>query len=150
MQREEGNAMTVEHILKDKHSSVITVLPTCTIAEAAQLLADRRIGAVVVTDEHGGLAGILSERDIVSALAANGAAVLVHPVSRHMTQKVETAKRGDAIIEIMERMTNGRFRHLPVLEEGQLCGIVSIGDVVKHRVAEMEAETQAMRNYITA
>ena len=142
--------MTVDHILKGKGTGVVTLAPTHTMAEAAQLLADRRIGALVVTDEQGRVTGILSERDVVRALAANGAAVLSHPVSRHMTAKVETARRTDAITELMERMTHGRFRHLPIVEGERLCGIISIGDVVKFRVAEMEVETQAMRDYITA
>ena len=92
--------------------------------------------------------GILSERDIVRAVARGGAAALEHPVSQHMTGKVVTCTRQTTINELMDEMTQRKFRHMPVVENGRLCGIISIGDVVKHRVAEIEAEHQALREYI--
>jgi CBS domain-containing protein len=143
-------AMTVAQILKTKGRDIVTLPPHRSLAEAARLLEEKRIGAVVVTGPDGSIAGILSERDIVRALARDGAEALSHLVSRHMTSKVETAHEGDGVLEIMELMTAGKFRHVPVVEEGRLTGIISIGDVVKHRLAEMEAEARAMRDYISA
>jgi CBS domain-containing protein len=142
--------MSVTLILKGKSRDIFSLPPDHTIAEAVRTLAEKRIGAVLITAKDGSLAGILSERDVVRALAQDGAAALDHPVSRHMTAKVETAHESDTIPRMMERMTIGKFRHLPVVEEGKVVGIISIGDVVKYRLAEMEAETQAMRDYITA
>jgi len=143
-------AMTVAHILRTKGRDVITLPPHRTISEAAKTLSDKRIGALIIAGADGAIAGILSERDVVRALAASGAEALDHPVSRHMTAKVVTAGESDSVDEIMERMTSGKFRHIPVVESGKLAGIVSIGDVVKHRLAEMEAEARAMRDYISA
>ena len=140
--------MTVEHILRTKGRDVVMIEPTRTLAEAAHLLAERKIGAVIVGDVFRPVMGILSERDIVRAVAARGGAALQEPVSQLMTHKVITCTEKAAITEIMEIMTEGKFRHLPVVEGGRLVGIVSIGDVVKHRVAEIEAETRAMRDYI--
>ncbi len=140
--------MTVEHILRTKGRNVITIEPQRTLAQAAQLLSERRIGAVIVGDTFRPVMGILSERDIVRALAARGAAALDEPVSRSMTEKVVTCTAASAINEVMEIMTDGKFRHVPVIENGRLTGIVSIGDIVKHRLAEVEAETRAMRDYI--
>jgi CBS domain-containing protein len=142
--------MTVAHILKGKGRDIFALSPEHTIAEAAGTLADKRIGAVLITKKDGSLAGILSERDIVRALAKHAAAGFDHKVKMHMTAKVETARESDTIPSLMERMTTGKFRHMPVVENGKLIGIISIGDVVKFRLAEMEAETQAMRDYITA
>ena len=140
--------MTVEHILRTKGRNVITIDPQRTLAQAAQLLSERRIGAVIVGDAFRPVIGILSERDIVRALAARGAAALDEPVSRSMTEKVVTCTAASAINEVMEIMTDGKFRHVPVIENGRLSGIVSIGDIVKHRLAEVEAESRAMRDYI--
>jgi CBS domain-containing protein len=146
-----GMAMTtVAHILKSKGRDIFTLPPHRTIAEAANTMAERRIGAIIIAAADGSLAGILSERDIVRALAMDGSEALGHVISRHMTAKVETAREGDSVHEIMDMMTNGKFRHVPVVEEGKLVGIISIGDVVKHRLAEMEAEARAMRDYISA
>ena len=142
--------MTVAHILRIKGRDVITLPPHRTISEAAKTLSDKRIGALIIDGADGAIAGILSERDVVRALAASGAEALEHPVSRHMTAKVVTARESDSVDEIMERMTSGKFRHIPVVELGKLAGIISIGDVVKHRLAEMEAEARAMRDYISA
>jgi CBS domain-containing protein len=142
--------MSVTLILKGKSRDIFSLSPDGTIAEAARTLAEKRIGAVLITGKNGSLAGILSERDVVRALATSGAEALNHPISKHMTAKVEVAHESDTITRMMERMTIGKFRHLPVVENGKVVGIISIGDVVKYRLAEMEAETQAMRDYITA
>jgi CBS domain-containing protein len=140
--------MTVEKILRIKGRDVVTITPDCTLAEAARLLSERKIGAVVVSDNFRPVSGILSERDIVRALARRGAAALDEPVSRSMTEKVVTCTVHSAINDLMEMMTDGKFRHIPVVEGSGLAGIVSIGDIVKHRLAEVEAETRAMRDYI--
>lgn len=141
--------MIVAQMLKGKGGRVITVAPDDTVAKAAALLAENRIGAVVVSGGGGSIAGILSERDIVRHLAAHGAACLDAPVRDLMTVKVVTCRLNDSVNEIMARMSQGRFRHLPVVEHGALTGIISIGDVVKARVAEIETEAQALREYIT-
>jgi len=142
--------MIVAQMLKGKTVGVITVTPTDRVSSAAKLLADHRIGAVVVSTDGVTIAGILSERDIVRVLAARGAAVLEAPVSDLMTSKVVTCRLNDSVNEIMAMMSQGRFRHLPVAEHGALVGIISIGDVVKARVAEIEGEAQALREYINA
>jgi CBS domain-containing protein len=142
-----GDAMNVATILKAKGTEVATVGPTITLAEAARLLSERRIGALVVM--HGQqLLGILSERDIVKTLAHSGADALDRPVREIMTSRIVTCGLNDSVDELMDTMTEGRFRHLPVVERGALVGIVSIGDVVKHRIAETVMETEALRLYI--
>ncbi len=140
--------MNGEQLLSDKGREVIAVQPHRTLAEAVRVLSEKRIGAVVVMGADGALVGILSERDIIRALGAEGAAALDSAVSRVMTAKVVTCRAQTSVDELMEIMTTGRFRHVPVIENGRVIGIVSIGDVVKHRVAAIEAESQAMRNYI--
>ncbi len=140
--------MNVKTILAVKGGDVISIEPTATLAAAARLLAKHRIGAVVIKGAGGRLAGILSERDIVRALAEQGADALDHPVGQVMTREVETCSEDDTVADIMERMTTRKFRHLPVLAKGKLIGLVSIGDVVKQRVEEIEGETEAMRDYI--
>lgn len=140
--------MNVEHILQAKGHDVLTIEPSRTLADAARALTEKRIGAVVVAGPDGSVLGILSERDIVRAVARAGTAALDTPVSQHMTGKVVTCTRQTSINDLMGMMTERKFRHLPVVENGRLCGIISIGDVVKHRVAEIEAETEAMREYI--
>lgn len=141
--------MTVARILAEKGSSVVTVAPEKTLDEAIHLLADKSIGALVVTHADGSVAGIISERDIMRVLARHGGASFDERVSAHMTSKVVTCTRTTTIEDVMQTMTNGRFRHVPVCEEGKLVGMVSIGDVVKRRIATVEAEHQAMRDYIT-
>jgi CBS domain-containing protein len=141
--------MTVAHILAEKGSSVATVQPEHTLDDTIHLLAEKSIGALVVTDEARTLVGIISERDILRALAQQGAAALDAPVSSHMIREVATCRRETTNEEIMRLMTDGRFRHMPVCENGKLVGIVSIGDVVKCRLPTMEAEEQAMLDYIT-
>jgi CBS domain-containing protein len=140
--------MYVRKILSVKGRNVVTIEPATTLAAAAKILAENRIGALVVTGAGGRIVGILSERDIVQALAAHGAKALDAPASEVMTRKVATCGAADTISSIMERMTEGKFRHMPVVEQGKLAGIVSIGDVVKHRLMEMEQEQAALRDYI--
>ena len=140
--------MTVKAILSAKGGEVITIDPTTNLASAVKLLAERKIGALVVTGADRRIVGIVSERDIVQELAAHGAASLDLPLTEVMTRKVMTCGASDTISFVMERMTQGKFRHLPVVEQGRLLGIVSIGDVVKHRLQEMEREQAALRDYI--
>ena len=140
--------MNVEHILSDKGRHVVTVAPEATLMEVARTLSEKRIGAVVVSDSGAAVLGILSERDIVRAVATNGARALDEPVSRYMTAKVVTCTTRSAINDLMETMTTGKFRHVPILDDGRLIGIVSIGDIVKYRVAEIETESRALRDYI--
>jgi CBS domain-containing protein len=141
-------AMTVKAILGNKGGDVVTIEPTANLAAAVKLLAERRIGALLVCGPDRHLAGIISERDIVRALADRGAAALDEPIGQVMTRKVVTCSDAETVGEIMERMTAGKFRHVPVMEQGRLIGIVSIGDVVKHRLQEMEQESAALRDYI--
>ena len=140
--------MTVRRILATKGRDVLTIGPDRSLAEAAGVLADRHVGALVVTDPAGGVVGIISERDIVRSVAARGAAALEEKVAGSMTAKVTTVHEQATVVSVMEQMTVGRFRHVPVLEGGRLAGLVSIGDVVKHRLAEMEDEQKALREYI--
>ena len=140
--------MTVKAILSRKGNDVITIEPTVTLSAAVKVLADHRIGAVVVVGADRQVAGILSERDIVRALAERGPSVLAEPVGQVMTRKVVTCGEGDTVGAIMERMTEGKFRHVPVLDRGRLVGVVSIGDVVKYRLGQMEQESSALREYI--
>jgi CBS domain-containing protein len=140
--------MSVNRILSMKGHEVVSIPLDRTLGEAARILSERRIGAVLVSDGEHPVSGIVSERDIVRAVSAYGADSLDQPVSRFMTEKVVTCTSGTSINDLMEAMTNGKFRHVPVVEHGELVGIISIGDVVKHRLAEIEAEAQAIRDYI--
>lgn len=140
--------MSVAQILRDKGRDVVITQPHQTLMEAAQLLAEKGIGAVVVSDVSRRVLGILSERDIVRAIARNGAGALDQSVSKYMTQKVFTVAEDTPVDAVMETMTNGRFRHVPVTTDGQLVGLVSIGDVVKHHVNEIESEHRALKDYI--
>jgi len=142
--------MLVKQILGEKGREVVTVSSDATLSEAARLLAQRRIGAVVVRDGRDGVAGILSERDIICALAEQSVNALAQSVAQHMTRKVTTCRESDAIDDLMELMTRKRFRHVPVMENGKLAGIVSIGDIVKSRIAETVAEAESLRGYIAA
>lgn len=141
--------MHVAAILREKGRAVETAGPDVAVMEVARRLSAKKIGAIVITHSDGSVAGIVSERDIIRALAAEGAASLEWPVSNVMTRNVHSCREGDTIDRLMSMMTTRRFRHLPVIEDGALCGIVSIGDVVKHHVAEVEMEATAMRDYIT-
>ena len=140
--------MTVSGIVANKGREVVSIEPNASIADAVRLLAQKRIGAAVILGADRRLAGIISERDIVRVLAERGAAVLDEPVSRTMTRKVESCSENETVAQIMERMTQGKFRHMPVVDQGQVVGVVSIGDIVKHRLHEMERESTAMRDYI--
>jgi len=140
--------MNVDRILSMKGRNVVSIEAHQTLSEAARLLSERRIGAVVVVDGMRPVSGILSERDIVKAVAAHGARALDEPVSRFMTGQVVTCTGRSSINDLMELMTQQKFRHVPVVEEGRLVGIISIGDVVKQRVEEIEAESQAIKEYI--
>lgn len=140
--------MSVAFILATKGHDVATTQPHRTMQEASALLADRGIGALIVTGGDGEVLGVLSERDIVRSIARHGAGVLQDPVSKHMTAKVAVARMDESVDSVMERMTNGRFRHLPVIENGRLIGVISIGDVVKSRLDGLESEHRALREYI--
>ena len=140
--------MTVKTILSTKGSEVITIAPNATLEEAIAVLNKHRIGAVVVLGAEQRVIGILSERDIVRALADRGAAAVKEPLAQTMTRVVVTCGEADTVSEIMERMTRGRFRHIPVVEQDRLIGIISIGDVVKQRLGEMERESEQLRDYI--
>jgi CBS domain-containing protein len=140
--------MTVKAILCRKGYDVATIEPSATLTAAIKILAERRIGALVITGPDQRIVGILSERDIVRTLAERGPNVLNEPLADVMTRKVVTCSQGDTVCEIMERMTSGKFRHIPVVEQNRLIGIVSIGDIVKSRVEEMEREHAALNDYI--
>jgi CBS domain-containing protein len=140
--------MNVKAILAAKGGDIISIEPTADLTAAARLLGVHRIGAVLIRGAGGRLAGILSERDIVRVISERGASALDLPVGQVMTRNVATCGEDDSIASIMERMTEGKFRHMPVLANGELIGVVSIGDVVKQRVEEVEKESEAMRDYI--
>ena len=140
--------MTVSIILANKGREVVSIEPNASLAEAVRLLGEKRIGAALILGADRRIAGIISERDIVRVLAERGAAVLEEPVSQTMTRKVESCNESDTVAHIMERMTQGKFRHMPVVDQGQVVGLVSIGDIVKQRLHEMERESTAMRDYI--
>jgi CBS domain-containing protein len=146
--------MTVKAILSRKGNDVVTIEPTAALCDAVKILDLHHIGAVVITGAGQRILGILSERDIVRTLAHNartaggGCRLCDEPVELVMTREVVTCKQSDTVYELMERMTTGKFRHVPVIEDGRLAGIVSIGDVVKHRLAEMATESNALREYI--
>jgi CBS domain-containing protein len=140
--------MTVATIIASKGRDVASASPHRTLAEVAQLLASRRIGALLIMGADGDLKGIVSERDIVRAIAKSGAAALEEPVSQHMTTKVVTCEETDLISDVMTEMTQGRFRHMPVVSGARVVGVISIGDVVKQRIAEAESESRLMREYI--
>lgn len=144
--------MNVKAILAAKKESlggdIISIEPTADLAAAVKCLASHRIGAVLIRGAGGRLAGILSERDIVRALAKHGPAALDLPVGQVMTRDVETCGEEETVARLMERMTVGKFRHVPVLSNGALIGLISIGDVVKERVGEIERESDALRDYI--
>jgi CBS domain-containing protein len=140
--------MTVSIILAGKGRDVVTIEPKATLSDAVKLLAEKRIGAVVILGADRRIAGILSERDIVRALAESGRDAVDGPVSAAMTRKVSTCHERETISAIMERMTTGKFRHIPVVDQGKLVGIVSIGDVVKHTLMAMQHESEALHDYI--
>jgi CBS domain-containing protein len=135
-------------ILERKGYDVFSAAPETTLGDAVAALAKHKIGAIVIVDDKKAIKGILSERDVVRAIAADGADVLWRPVSEIMTIKVSVCSEKHTVNQVMEMMTRGRFRHLPVEKDGRLHGIVSIGDVVKLRIEEVERESQEIRSYI--
>jgi len=139
--------MTVRTILDTKGHQIESIGPDAKLAAAIKILSERKIGAVLVMS-NGGIEGILSERDIVRVLGERGAAVLEEPVRAVMTRKVVSCRQADTVAAIMEMMTSGKFRHLPVVEDGKVVGLISIGDIVKWRVREFENEQEALRDYI--
>jgi len=142
--------MTVEAILKHKGHEVVTADCELPLQEIARLLCDKRIGAIVLLDDNGGIAGIISERDIARAMAEAGAEAAAHPARDFMTKDVRTCSLSDTSAKLMGIMTDRRVRHLPVVEEGKMIGIVSIGDVVKQRIDEIAFEAEQMKQYIVS
>ncbi|MBV9783321.1 MAG: CBS domain-containing protein [Acidisphaera sp.] len=142
--------MTIAGILKHKAGAheVVCVRPEDSVTEVVRVLNDKRIGAVLVQDASEQVVGILSERDIVRSLAANGAKTLDMSASQLMTRHIRTATPRTTVVEAMAMMTEGRFRHVPVLEDGRLVGLVSIGDVVKTRIREQESEVDSLKAYV--
>jgi CBS domain-containing protein len=142
--------MSVAHILNAKGSSVITAAKDDAVAKVAGMLAEKKIGSVVITDLKGRIEGIVSERDIVRAIASGGASALDWPVSEIMSGQVRTCGPDDTEAELMALMTDHRIRHLPVVDGGRLRGMISIGDVVKFRIEAIEREAEDMKTYISS
>ncbi len=140
--------MQVSILLQTKGSDVVTVPPEVSTAQALEVLAEHQIGAVVVSDDGTTIAGVLSERDVVRALASHGVDALGEPVHRWMTTEVVSCQPDTTVEELMSTMTDRRIRHVPVLVDGVLAGVVSIGDVVKDRISALEHETQVLHDYI--
>ena len=140
--------MTIRSILAHKGSEVMTLPSNATVMQAVDLLAEKRIGALPVVD-HGEVVGIMSERDVIYCLRSDGAQILDWPVSRVMTAPAVTVTSEMSVLEAMAQITRRRIRHLPVVEDGRLIGLVSIGDLVKHRMDRIQEEAEAMRAYIT-
>lgn len=140
--------MNVATILKLKGREVVTAPPDMPLLEIARLLSQHKIGCIVIAEDDGTVIGIVSERDIVQELAREGASALSEPVAASMTKSVVNCRESDTMDELMGEMTSHRFRHMPVVDRGRLVGLVSIGDVVRMRIAEAEMEAAAMREYI--
>ena len=140
--------MSVALMLKGKGDFVITAKTSDTLSDVAKVLAEKSIGAVVVLDEHDKLGGIVSERDIIRALAADGADAYESKVPTYMTKDVVSCARDDTANSVMAKMTDGRFRHMPVLEGEKLVGIISVGDVVKNQIEQVTRESEEMKRYI--
>ena len=141
--------MKVRTMLTQKGDRVLTIRTDATIAAAIEILTTEKIGALVASDDGSAVQGILSERDVVRGLKQHGAALLSMQVAEFMTTPVKTCELADDIQDIMAQMTRSRIRHLPVVEDGKLCGMISIGDVVKNRLEELEAEASALRDYVS-
>ena len=142
--------MDVAAILREKGTKVITAYPDTTVAQIVSTLSRERVGVVIICEKDGRLAGIVSERDVVRGLAERDQGILRTPVAGLMTTNVRTCAPGDKVSDIMATMSAQRIRHIPVIESGKLCGIISIGDVVKHRLDEIESEADALRDYVTS
>jgi CBS domain-containing protein len=140
--------MTVARILEGKGRDIVTMLPHHTLRDVVDTLAAKHIGALIIADAAGKMQGILSERDVVRAIARHGADALEDPVTRYMTEGVVTATEDETVHEIVTKMSNGRFRHVPVTRDDKLVGIVSVGDAIKFRLARIEEEHSALREYI--
>lgn len=142
--------MTVGKILAAKGRLVTTALPSDTVANVSAVLAEKKIGAVVVVGEDDSISGIVSERDIVRVIAAKGGDALSIPVSTIMTESVITCEDANTVDQVMGKMTDGRFRHMPVAQNGRLAGLISIGDIVKAKIAQIEADAEQLRSYIAS
>jgi CBS domain-containing protein len=143
--------MQVSHILQIKGRDIFGIAESATLSEAARILAQHHIGALLIQDSGGALAGIFSERDLVRAVAEDGPLALNRAIAGYMSRQVSTCRESDSVEELMEMMTKGRFRHVPVLDERhRLVGMISIGDVVKTRIAEAVSEANSLRDYISA
>lgn len=141
--------MLVAQILQTKASAgVVTVTSQTTVADAAKLLAERKFGSLVISDDGKRAVGILSERDIVRVIALQGAGVLNDPVSMHMTASVVTCSKQATADQVLKTMTDRRFRHMPVVEDGELVGLITLGDVVKSRLSELAMEKDALEGMI--
>lgn len=140
--------MSVSAILAEKGREVFTANQSTSIQEIARVLAQKKIGAAVITSDDGKVCGIASERDIVGEIAKSGKTAIDEPISNCMTQKIISCSEDDTIEILMDKMTKGRFRHLPVIEKGELVGIISIGDVVKRKIKQAEADAEDMKRYI--
>lgn len=140
--------MTVARILARKGRAVTTVEPHATLRNVVIILAEKHIGSVIVSDASARMLGILSERDVVRAIANDGTDALDQPVSHHMTRNVVTASEQDGVLEIAKKMSEGRFRHMPVVTNGRVVGIVSTGDAIKYRLEQLERDQDALREYI--
>jgi len=140
--------MNVETILKAKGSNVVTIAPDETVERALSVLEAHDIGALIVSSDRARVEGIVSERDLVRGFALHGPDLLQRRISEVMTREVYVCEPDDTVAELMSQMTDRRIRHLPVVVDGRLLGIVSIGDVVKNRLGEIESETEALREYI--
>ena len=143
--------MQVRHILQSKGRDIFSIAESATLGEAAGILAHHHVGALLIQDSGGALAGIFSERDLVRAVAEDGPLALSRTIAGYMSRQVVTCNEDDTVEDLMEMMTNGRFRHVPVLDERRrLAGMISIGDVVKNRIAETLNEANSLRDYISA
>lgn len=142
--------MTVQAILNDKGADVIAIGSGEKISNAVEVMHRRHIGALVVAAEGSGMVGIFTERDVIRALAAHGAAVLDEPISKHMTERPTSVEPDMAVDEAMAIMTERKFRHLPIMNNGSLAGIISIGDLVNFKIHQTESEARAMREYIAS
>ncbi len=142
--------MTIGCILAQKGRSVTTIQPTKTLRDVVEVLAAKHIGAIVIADADGRMEGIVSERDVVRAIAQQGCDALDGPVSTYMTKNVVTTTDEESVISAVQKMSTGRFRHMPVVADGRLAGMVSTGDAIKYRLEQMEQEQSALREYIAS
>ncbi len=140
--------MTVARIIAGKGRDVVTTGPRSTLRDVVDTLAAKHIGALIIVGADGAIQGIVSERDVVRAVARHGADALEDPVSNYMTTEVVTATEEETVLSVVGKMSEGRFRHMPIVADGRLVAIMSIGDAIKYRLAQAEEEQSAMRQYI--